>query len=89
MKGKILILLCLLALLGGGRVEALAQEYAGYVAKPISDPSEIKTDDVTEYLIQIETGAKAGYLIFSNGINNKENGFALQEIIRSGLLTMC
>lgn len=72
MKGKILILLCLLALLGGGRVEALAQEYKGYVAKPISDPNEIKTDDVTEYLIQIETGAKDGYLVFSNAIDGTE-----------------
>lgn len=72
MKGKLLILLCLLALLGGGRVEALAQEYAGYVAKPISDPNEIKTDDVTEYLIQIATGGHPGYLVFSNGTNAKE-----------------
>lgn len=72
MKGKILILLCLLASLGGGRVEALAQEYAGYVAKPISDPSEIKTDDVTEYLIQIATGSHPDFLIFSNGTNAKE-----------------
>ena len=50
MKGKILILLCLLALLGGGRV--WADGYAGYVAKLVTDPSEIKTDDQTDYLIQ-------------------------------------
>lgn len=72
MKGKLLILLCLLALLGGSRVETLAQEYAGYVAKPISDPSEIKTDDKTEYLIQIATGGHPDFLIFSNGTNGTE-----------------
>ena len=72
MKGKLLILLCLLALLGGSRVETLAQEYAGCVAKPISDPSEIKTDDKTEYLIQIATGGHPDFLIFSNGTNGTE-----------------
>lgn len=70
MKGKILILLCLLASLGGGRV--LADGYSGYVAKLVTDPSEIKTDDETEYLIQIATGNHPGYLVFSNGTTGTE-----------------
>ena len=68
MKGKILILLCLLASLGGGRV--WADGYAGYVAKLVTDPSEIKTDDQTDYLIQLEEGAKAPLFVRCNGISS-------------------
>ena len=68
MKGKILILLCLLALLGEGRV--WADGYAGYVAKLVTDPSEIKTDDQTDYLIQLEEGAKAPVFVRCSGISS-------------------
>lgn len=56
MKGKILILLCLLALLGGGSTVSAA---GGYSSKRITDLNEIKFDGKTKYAFQI-LGAASG-----------------------------
>ena len=57
MKGKILILLCLLALLGGSSTVSAAD---GYSSKPITSLNEIKFDGKTKYAFQI-LGAATGY----------------------------
>lgn len=56
MKGKILIMLCLLALLGGGSTVSAA---GGYSSKRITDLNEIKFDGKTKYAFQI-LGAASG-----------------------------
>lgn len=50
MKGKILILLCLLALLGGSSTVSAA---GGYSSKRITDLNEIKFDGKTKYAFEI------------------------------------
>ena len=50
MKGKILILLCLLALLGGGSTVSAA---GGYSSKQITKLEDIKFDGTTKYAFQM------------------------------------
>ena len=59
MKGKILILLCLLASLGGGSTVFAASDYS---FKQIKSLEDIKLDGTTKYAFQIlgeASGAKA------------------------------
>ena len=70
MKRNLWTLLCLLALLAGS-AEISAQEYKDYVAKEVTETSQIKTDGTTEYLIQIIDGGKPTQFVFSNGVTGE------------------
>ena len=67
MKSKLWTLLCLLALLVSS-AESSAQEYKDYVAKEVTETSQIKTDGTTKYLIQILEGGKPTQIVLSNGV---------------------
>ena len=67
MKGKILILLCLLALLGGG---STVSADSGYSSKPITKLEDIKFDGKTKYAFQI-LGAAKDYKALPSAFQNR------------------
>ncbi len=69
MKGKILILLCLLALLGGGSTVSAAGDDS-YSYKEITSLQEIKCDGKTKYAFQI-LGAAKGYTALPSAFQNR------------------
>lgn len=69
MKGKILILLCLLASLGGGSTVSAAGDDS-YSYKEITSLQEIKCDGKTQYAFQI-LGAASGYKALPDAFKNR------------------